>query len=62
MVWIERDLIDHLVPTTLPWAGTPSTRPGCSEPRVGGRSRYLKIQDTKTAKYARETLKSVAYL
>jgi len=21
MVWVGRDLIDHLVPTTLPWAG-----------------------------------------
>ena len=29
MVWVGRDLIDHL-PTPLPWAGTPSTRPGCS--------------------------------
>jgi len=24
MVWVGRDLIDHLVPTPLPWAGTPS--------------------------------------
>jgi len=32
MVWVRRDLIDHLVPTPLPWAGTPSTRPGCSKP------------------------------
>jgi len=31
MVWVGRDLKDHLVPTTLPWAGTPYTRPGCSE-------------------------------
>jgi len=31
MVWIGRDLKDHLVPTLLPWAGTPSTRPGCSD-------------------------------
>jgi len=29
MVWVGRDLEDHLVPTPLPWAGTPSTRPGC---------------------------------
>jgi len=33
MVWDGKDLIDHLVPTPLPWAGTPSTRPGCSKPR-----------------------------
>jgi len=26
------DLIDHLVPTPLPWAGTPSSRRGCSKP------------------------------
>ena len=26
MVWIGKDLKDHLVPTPLPWAGTPSTR------------------------------------
>jgi len=32
MVWVGRDLKDHLVPTPLPWAGTPSTRPGCSKP------------------------------
>uniref|UniRef100_A0A8C0AQG3 C2H2-type domain-containing protein n=1 Tax=Buteo japonicus TaxID=224669 RepID=A0A8C0AQG3_9AVES len=27
-----KDVKDHLVPTPLPWAGTPSTRPGCSKP------------------------------
>jgi len=27
MVWVGRDLKDHLVPTPLPWAGTSSTRP-----------------------------------
>jgi len=32
VVWVGRDLKDHLIPTPLPWAGTPSTRPGCSEP------------------------------
>jgi len=32
MVWVGRDLIDHKVPMPLPWGGTPSTRPGCSEP------------------------------
>jgi len=32
MVWVGRDLKDHLVPTPPPWAGTPSTRPGCSKP------------------------------
>jgi len=32
MVWVGRDLTDHLVPTPLLWAGTPSTSPGCSEP------------------------------
>lgn len=26
------DLNDHLVPTPLPWAGTPSITPDCSEP------------------------------
>ena len=31
MIKVGRDLEDHLVPTTLPWAGTFSTRPGCSE-------------------------------
>ena len=28
---VGRDLEDHLVPTPLPWAGTSSTGPGCSE-------------------------------
>jgi len=32
MVWVGRDLEDHLVPTPLPGARTPSTRPGCSKP------------------------------
>ena len=32
MVWVGRDLKDHLVPTPLPWAGTPSTRPGAQSP------------------------------
>jgi len=31
MVWVGRDLTDHLVPTPLTSAGTCSTRPGCSE-------------------------------
>lgn len=38
MVWVGRDLKNHLVPTLLPWgvqeqgvlAGAPSTRPGYS--------------------------------
>jgi len=29
VVWVGRDLIDHLVPIPLPWAGTLSTRPSC---------------------------------
>ena len=32
MVWVGRDLEDHLVPSPLPWTETPSTRPGCSKP------------------------------
>ena len=32
VVWDGRDLKDHLVPAALPWARTPSTRPGCSKP------------------------------
>lgn len=28
--WVEKDLKDHLIPAPLPWAGIPSTRPGCS--------------------------------
>jgi len=32
VVWVGRDLKDHLVPTLLPGAGTPSTRPSCSRP------------------------------
>ena len=33
MVWVRRDLKDYLIPTPLPWKGTPSTRPGCSKLR-----------------------------
>jgi len=32
MVWVGRDLKDHLVPTPLSWAGAPSTRSGGSKP------------------------------
>jgi len=32
MVWVGRDLTDHLVQTLTPRARTPSTRPGCSMP------------------------------
>jgi len=32
MVCVGRDLIDHLVTTPLPWAGTPSTTSGYSKP------------------------------
>ena len=28
MVWVGRDILDHLIPLPLPQAGTPSTRPG----------------------------------
>lgn len=32
VVWVERTFKDHLVPTSLPCAGTPLNRPDCSEP------------------------------
>jgi len=32
MVWVGSKLRDHLVPTPLPWARTPTTRSGCSKP------------------------------
>ena len=32
MVLVGRDLMDHLVSTPLPWAGTLSPRPRCSKP------------------------------
>jgi len=32
MFWVGRNLEDHLIPNSLTWAGTPATRPGCSEP------------------------------
>jgi len=28
---LEGTFKDHLVPIPLPWAGTPSTKPGCSK-------------------------------
>jgi len=31
MVWVGMDIKDYVVPTPLPWAGTPSSRPGCSK-------------------------------
>lgn len=30
MVWVEGNVKDHPVPTSLPRTGTPSNRPGCS--------------------------------
>jgi len=33
MVWFRRDLIDHLIPTTLPQSGKHPIRPGCSKTR-----------------------------
>jgi len=32
MAWVEKAPEDHLVSTTLPWAGLPTTRPGHPEP------------------------------
>lgn len=32
MVWVGMDSKDHLLPTLLPWAGTPTTRPGFLHP------------------------------
>jgi len=32
MVWVGKDLTDHLVPTALRSAGTPSTIPPCRPP------------------------------
>jgi len=34
MVWIGRDLKDHVAPTPLPRAVTSSTRPGCSDTKL----------------------------
>jgi len=33
MIWIGKDLGDHLLPIPQPWAGTISTRSGCSKHR-----------------------------
>lgn len=32
MAWEEKDLKNHVVPASLPWAGILSTRPGCPKP------------------------------
>jgi len=32
MAWVGKDLKDHLISTPLLCAGSPTTRPGCSEP------------------------------
>lgn len=32
MVWVKRNLIDPLVKTPLPWAGTLSIRQDCTKP------------------------------
>jgi len=32
MAWVEKNHNDHRVSTPLPWAGLPTTRPGCPEP------------------------------
>ena len=33
MVWVEKDDNDHLVSPPLLCAGSPTTRPGCPEPK-----------------------------
>jgi len=59
MVWVGRDLIDHLISTPLPWAGTPSTRPGCSKPHpmwpstLPGRGHKLKLTSMCILAYRR---------
>lgn len=30
--WFARDFKVHLIPNPLQWVGTPSNRPGCSDP------------------------------
>jgi len=40
MVRSGRDLKDHLVPTPLPWAGTSSTRSGCSKLQLTDDTRF----------------------
>lgn len=32
VVWVEKDIKNHLVPTALPWPGTPSTKRGYPGP------------------------------
>lgn len=32
VVWDGRDIQDLLVPTPMPWAGSPSSRPGSQSP------------------------------
>jgi len=32
MAWVEKDCNDNPVSNLLPWAGLPTTRPGCPEP------------------------------
>lgn len=32
LIWVRKDLKDHLVPTNLQWTETPSSTPGCTNP------------------------------
>jgi len=50
MVWIGRDLKYHLVPNPLPWAGTSSTRPGCSKPHPPGLEHFQGADMNKSRK------------
>lgn len=34
MFWVERNLKDHLLSISSPWAGTFYTRPGCPKPHL----------------------------
>lgn len=36
MVWVGRDVKDHLLPISLPWAGTPGTRQVVQSPIQSG--------------------------
>jgi len=45
MARVEKDFNDHLVSNPLPWAGSPTTRPGCPKPNpaLKAKSKSLKL-------------------
>ena len=60
MAWVEKDHNDPLVSASLPWAWSPTTRPGCPEPHPAflpeGRLVFILITSVTNQKNCRKAI------